>query len=258
MVKRIVEGARRAALLGAALLGVAACGRGDAGELEVYGAASLREVLDARAVDMPARISTGGSNLLLSQLLAGADADVLVVASPVEIERAVAAGLVASDDVRKLFENRLVVVRPAGSAQTLDDFWSGAGRVALAQPDAVPAGRYARQWLRERGVWADFEERVVKTSDVRAALAAVASGGVSFGVVYATDAATTQAVEVVHVVADGPRIEYFGAALKGSDDPVMAHGFVLGLDAMGDDAVATAGVRTQLAKLGFVTDTAQR
>ena len=274
-------------LLGAFLVG-AGCG-GSAEGLSVYGAASLRDVLAAEVAADPAhavRISTGGSNLLVEQLLAGADADVVITASGDELERLVDAGLVAPDDVRSLFTNQLVVIvrrersalsggggalaeplgdegdpdgpsgdegeAPLGGVGSLARFLApDGGRIAIAHPTAVPAGRYARAWLEQRGDWEALAPRVLQALDVRAALAAVESGGAAFGVVYATDARTSDAVRVVHVVADGPRVEYFGGVLSASDRLDAARAFLAGLDALGSDRAASAETRARLVAAGF-------
>ena len=93
-------------------------------------------------------------------------------------------------------------------------------RLALADPEAVPAGVYARRYLESAGLWPALRERVVPTLDVRAALAAVASENVPAGIVYRTDAALSKRVRVAFEVprASGPRIVYvlapIGAALR--------------------------------------------
>ena len=241
-------------MLLASVTGLAGCG-GAAEGLTVFGAASLRDVLAAEVAAEPGRavrVSTGGSNLLVEQLLAGAEADVVVAASAAELERLVAAGLVAPGDVRRLFTNRLVVIAPRGSAAELVDFFDAeGGRVALAHPTAVPAGRYARAWLEQRGAWDALAPRVLQALDVRAALAAVESGGAAFGVVYATDARTSDRVRVVHFVEDGPRPEYVGGVLASGGDLEAARAFLASLDALGADRAAPPATAARLEAAGF-------
>jgi molybdate transport system substrate-binding protein len=90
--------------------------------------------------------------------------------------------------------------------------------VALGDPQAVPAGIYARQWLEKRGLWERVRDRVVPTLDVRAALAAVESGNADAGIVYRTDAAISRRVRVVLEVPveEAPRIVYPVALLAAS------------------------------------------
>ncbi len=127
------------------------------------------------------------------------------------------AGFVRPPDRVDLLSNRLVVVVPAeakGSLTTAEDLTRGR-RLALADPQAVPAGIYARQWLEKRGLWERVRERVVPTLDVRAALAAVESGNADAGIVYKTDAAISRRVHVALEVpeAETPRIVYPAALL---------------------------------------------
>jgi molybdate transport system substrate-binding protein len=238
------------------VLVLVACGR-PGGELRVYGAASLREVLhrEAEVFDPTIVVSTGGSNLVADQLLAGARGDVIVAASATDVERLVEAGLVDALDVRHLFRNRLVVIVPVLSmAQAADLFGMTRGRLALAHPQAVPAGRYARAWLQSCDVWTALEPFVLPGLDVRAALAAVESGAADFGIVYATDAATSSGVRVVQVVEDGPQVEYVGAALLASKQLDRARAFVAALDAIGPDRAATADTHARLLSAGFGVD----
>src|SRR5207247_2905774 len=96
----------------------------------------------------------------------------------------------------ELLSNQLVVVVPLGAAKqpkTRDELL-GLGRVALADPDTVPAGSYARQWLAP--IWAALQPKIVPTLDVRAALAAVETGNASAAVVYKTDARIARKAEI--------------------------------------------------------------
>lgn len=247
----------------AASLAVAACGGAaqPAGTLEVLGAASLVEVLaeEAGAFSGDVRLRTGGSNLIVDQVLAGAPADVVIAANARELERLVAAGRAEAGDLRALFRNQLVVIAPADSAATLADLLAPGGadfQLALAHPDAVPAGRYAKAWLVERGAWEALAPHAVLGLDVRAALAAVASGAAEFGIVYATDAATSAAVRVVERIEDGPEIAYFGVVVAPVDGArrVAAERFLAGLDAIGADRAAAAETRARLRARGFGVD----
>lgn len=238
---------------------LAACTRASEPEtLRVFAAASLRDLLEARvpafvaATGVTPRISTGGSNLVAAQLLAGAEADVFVSAGELEMLRLVEAGLVDAEAVRALFSNRLVVIAPAGHTGPFALEQLGrAKRVALAHPEAVPAGRYAKAWLDSRGLWETVEPHVVRGLDVRAALAAVASGGAEYGIVYASDAGRSTAVEVVYEVpaGEGPKILYPGAPLRASNQPALAAVF---LELLGDSSAAsTAAWRARVHDLGF-------
>jgi molybdate transport system substrate-binding protein len=114
----------------------------------------------------------------------------------------------------------LVVVVPATTTALL----SGPGdllkvrRLALADPQAVPAGVYARMWLESIGLWDEMEDKVVPTLNVRAALSAVESENADAGIVYRTDAGVSKRVKVAFEVprGQGPFIVYPLAPLAGS------------------------------------------
>ena len=131
------------------------------------------------------------------------------------------AGLVRPDGVRDLLSNQLVIVVPARSSLGLDAP-SGLLRVrrmALADPEAVPAGVYARQWLESIGLWSQVKSRVVPTVNVRAALAAVETASVDAAIVYRTDLAMASAARLAYEVPEeeGPTIIYPIAPLDGSE-----------------------------------------
>ncbi len=206
-------------------------------ELRVLAAASLAdamaEVATAWAASGGVRIQLqlGGSNDLLRQIEAGAPADLFVSADAAKIDRLEALGLLAPGTRRDLLSNRLVVIAPDHGD------WPAAGalglaepavrRIALAQPEAVPAGIYARQWLERIGLWQRVREKIVATDNVRSALALVAAGNADAGVVYSTDAAASDRVRVVYEVpgAEGPRIVYPVAVLADAPNPDAARRF---------------------------------
>jgi molybdate transport system substrate-binding protein len=124
--------------------------------------------------------------------------------------------------------NSLVVVVPDDSMlhiTSADDLANaGIKRIALADPKAVPAGVYAKAWLEKLRLWPAIQPKVIPTENVRAALAAVASGNVDAGVVYKTDAAISKRVKIAYEVphADGPDICYPVALVKDSPQPQAA------------------------------------
>jgi len=197
----------------------------EAPELTVYAAASLREAVQALRPDCEAQAGArlvfnfGASNDLARQIEAANKADVFFSADEAWMEHVDRAGLVDAASRRSRLSNRLVVV---GRKETLlaisgpsDLAGPGVRRLSLANPDGVPAGRYARAWLVKTGVWERIQERVVPALDVRAALAAVESGAAEAGLVYRTDAAISTKVRVLYEVpeSDGPAISYPVAAL---------------------------------------------
>lgn len=222
-MRRIGIGRTVASLLAALL----ASGPAAADDLLVFAAASLTESIQelGKAFEAKAgtavRFSFGSSSDLARQIKAGAPADVFFSADTAKMDDLEKAGLVRKEDRREFLSNQLVVVVPAtstlriSSAADLVDL----PRLALADPDTVPAGIYARKWLEGLGLWSTVQPKVVPTLDVRAALAAVESEGVSAGVVYRTDAAISQKVRIAYAVTNGPEITYSAARVAASKNP---------------------------------------
>ena len=193
-------------------------------EILVFAAASLTDALQeiGRAFEAGTgsrvRFSFGSSSDLARQIAAGAPADVFFSADTAKMDSLEKAGLVRRDDRREFLSNRLAVVVPPGSELRIReprDLLS-LPRIALADPEAVPAGIYARRWLESRGLWRQIAPRVVPTFDVRAALAAVETESVPAAIVYKTDARISKKVRTIYETAGDPRILYSVARLKGS------------------------------------------
>lgn len=195
----------------------------------VLAAASLQEAL-GEAADAWARqrhprpvLSFAGSSALARQVEAGAPADLFISADEAWMDHIDQRGLLASGSRRVIAGNRLVLIAPLDSPVKLRIAKGfplaralGAGRLAMADPAAVPAGRYGRAALEALGVWAVVEPRVVRSENVRAALALVERGEAPLGIVYATDAAASRKVRVVGVfpASSHPPIRYPAAQLK--------------------------------------------
>jgi len=221
-------------------------------ELLVFAAASLTDALGEIGDGFEARtgvrvlFSFGGSNALARQIQAGAPADVFVSANLDRMDELERAGLVRPEDRVSLLSNRLAVVVAATSGLVVSSprDLEQARRLALGDPEAVPAGIYARRWLEGVGRWEALRERVVPTLDVRAALAAVESGAADAGIVYRTDAAISRRVRVALEVPldEAPRIVY-PAAVLASSPASEAHGFL--------EHLQSAAARAVFTRLGF-------
>jgi molybdate transport system substrate-binding protein len=195
----------------------------------VLAAASLQEAL-GEAADAWARqrhprpvLSFAGSSALARQIEAGAPADLFISADEAWMDRLDQRSLLAPGSRRIIAGNRLVLIAPSDSPVKLRIAKGfplaralGSGRLAMADPAAVPAGRYGRAALEALGVWAAVEPRVVRSENVRAALALVERGEAPLGIVYATDAAASRKVRVVGVfpASSHPPIRYPAARLK--------------------------------------------
>lgn len=217
--------AARLALLALLLPVLSACG--DSRDIErgpvVLAASSLQESLEAVGEAWAARgnaapvLSFAASSALARQIEQGAPADLFVSADGDWMDHLDSLGLLRAGTRTDLLGNRLVLVRPKGATVAgLADL--GDGRLALADPNAVPAGRYARAALESVGQWRLVEASVVPAENVRAALALVERGEATLGVVYETDALASDAVDVIETfpASSHPPIRYPAAVLAGS------------------------------------------
>lgn len=176
----------------------------------VLAAASLQESLtdaaDAWARSGHARpvLSFAASSALARQIESGAPADLFISADEDWMDSVAKKGLLAPKSRISFLANRLVLIAPVASkarlvigprfplARAL-----GNGRLAMADPDAVPAGKYGKAALEKLGVWPSVSARVANAENVRAALALVERGEAPFGIVYATDAQASPKVKVL-------------------------------------------------------------
>ncbi len=197
----------------------------------VLAAASLQESMSAAADAWAARghprpvVSFAASSALARQAMAGAPADLFVSADEEWMDAVAKAGLVRAGTRADFLGNRLVLVAPNTSraqvrlARGVDlARVLGNGRLAMADPDSVPAGKYGRTALESLNAWRGVEGKVARAENVRAALALVERGVAPLGIVYATDARASKGVRVVAVfpAASHPPIRYPLAILKQS------------------------------------------
>jgi molybdate transport system substrate-binding protein len=197
----------------------------------VLAAASLQESLTEAANLWAAKghakpvISFAASSALARQVIAGAPADLFLSADEEWMDAVAKAGLLRPGTRSALLGNRLVLIAPAASSVRLTPARGfalakvlGTGRLALADPGAVPAGKYAKSALTHLGVWAGVSAKVAPAENVRAAMALVERGAAPLGIVYATDARASKAVRVVGIfpASSHPPIRYPVALLKAS------------------------------------------
>ena len=224
----------------------------------VYAAASLRDSMLSIATEYEKNGRTrilfnfGSSGDLARQTVAAGKADLFLSADEKEMDRVAAKGLLEEGSRRNLLSNRLVVIEPIDSKVFSTPFAvemllkSEVRRFSLADPETVPAGRYAKAWLEKKGVWERIRPCVLPAVDVRAALAAVESGGAQAGIVYRTDAALSKKVKVVHEVPpeEAPRIVYVLGAIRERPNAAEARRFAEHLGS--DDA------RKVFERFGFI------
>jgi molybdate transport system substrate-binding protein len=202
-----------------------------AADVTVFAAASLKEAMDTQAKQFEAStgnkviVSYGASNTLAKQIEAGAPADIFISADLEWMDYLDQRHLIAPNARFDLLHNTLVLIAPSSSNSSLKigpDFALAAAlgteKLAMANPDSVPAGKYGKSALEKLGVWASVEKQVARAENVRAALALVSRGEARFGIVYKTDALADKGVKIVDTFPPDshPPIIYPAAVLVSS------------------------------------------
>ena len=203
-------------------------------KLVIFAAASLKDGLDeVNAVYRHDRgqettVSYAASSTLAKQVEAAAPADIFISADLDWMDYLAKRDLIKSETRSNLLGNRLVLIAPANSAaklsigpnfplaQALDN-----GRLAIADPSGVPAGKYGKAALEALGVWSSVADKLAPAENVRATLLLVSRGEVPLGIVYQTDAFADKGVKILGTFPETshPPIIYPIAAVAGSSNP---------------------------------------
>jgi molybdate transport system substrate-binding protein len=207
-------------------------------QLIVSAAASLTDALKELAPiyqtshpNVTVRYNFASSGALQQQIANGAPADVFISAAAKQMDALEQNNLLLANKRRNLLKNRLVLVVPANRSgiinlDSLTD--SQVKRIAIADPRSVPAGEYAKAALTRAGLWNQLKSKYVLANNVRQVLQFVEAGNADAGLVYLTDAKTTDQVKVVQTIPanlHGPII-YPIAVLKNSRNQAAAKAFV--------------------------------
>jgi molybdate transport system substrate-binding protein len=200
-----------------------------AADVTVFAAASLSDALNEvgkswqQRTGHTAAFSFAASSVLARQIENSAGADVFLSADSEWMDDLDSRGLIAHDTRRNLLGNHLVLIAPADSTVKLTiaphfDLVGalGGGRLAVTDPESVPAGKYAKSALTSLGVWNAVVDHLAQAENVRVALAYVARGETPLGIVYTTDALSEPRVRILGSFPDATHapIVYPAALLK--------------------------------------------
>ena len=172
------------------------------------------------------------SGKLQTQIEEGLEADVFMSAATKQMKALDEEGMIASDSIVNLLENKIVLIVPAGSDSKIDSFEKigDAESIALGDPESVPAGQYAKEALTNLNVWDSIQDKVSFGTNVTEVLNQVAAASADAGIVYATDAASM--ADQVKVVAEAPegslekKVIYPVAVVKATTHEDAAKAFV--------------------------------
>lgn len=213
---------------------------GEAAEILVAAAASLKNAYEDELIPMfqekypnvTVKGTYDSSGKLQTQIEEGLEADVFMSAATKQMKALDEEGMIASDTITNLLENKIVLIVPAGSQSGFEKFEDieHAETIALGDPASVPAGQYAQEALTSLGIWDKIQDKVSFGTNVTEVLNQVAASSADAGIVYATDAASM--ADQVEVVAEAPKgslakkVIYPVAVVKESAHETEAKNFV--------------------------------
>lgn len=213
---------------------------GEETEILVAAAASLKNAYEDKLIPMFEEANPGvtvkgtydSSGKLQTQIEEGLDADAFMSAAKKQMIALDEEGMIASDTITDLLENRIVLIVPTGNEKKLEKFEDieKADSIALGDPASVPAGQYSEEALTNLGIWDKIQDKVSFGTNVTEVLNQVAAASADAGIVYATDAASM--ADKVEVVAEAPegslseKVIYPVAVVKGTAHEEVAKEFV--------------------------------
>jgi molybdate transport system substrate-binding protein len=197
--------------------------------LLVSAASSLKDVLakvdplfEQHYPDLKVTYNFGASGVLQKQIQQGAPSDVFIAAGKKQLDALQVQDLVVTQTRRNLLTNRLVLIAPKRATLPLKDFQdltdSTIQKIAVGEPKSVPVGEYTEELFKTLGIMDRLKPKLVLSNSVRSVLAAVESGNMDAGIVYATDAKISGKVRAIATAPENLHspIVYPIAVLKNS------------------------------------------
>lgn len=172
------------------------------------------------------------STTLQRQIEKGASADIFISASSIQTDALEKLGLLEVDSRENILTNELVIVAHRESDISIKDpidiQKNAISRVAIGQPEIVPAGSYAKEVLKHFNLWDRIQPQLIFGTDVRATLAYVSTGNVDAAFVYQTDTTVSEKVKVIYRFPPNTHstIAYPAAVLKESKQKKIAKEYI--------------------------------
>ncbi|MFN2747039.1 MULTISPECIES: molybdate ABC transporter substrate-binding protein [Bacillus] len=194
--------------------GASGSGKSESVQLTVSAAASLKDVLTELKAEyekdhpnVSVKFNFGSSGALQQQIEQGAPADLFFSAAEDKFNKVVDKGLIAKSDSVKLLENSLVLIVPKGKSEKVNSFQDlqkdKVENIAIGTPDSVPAGKYGKETLTNLHLWSKVRPKLIYGKDVRQVLSYVETGNTAAGIVYKTDALSSDQVKTVETADSG-------------------------------------------------------
>jgi len=239
------------------LLSVTSCKKTQKTELTILAAASLTDVCaelktayEEENKNVSLLFSFGGSGALQAQIEAGAPADMFISAAAKQMNALNEKGLMNERSVKNLLQNEVVLIASKESGTQISSFReltdSEVKMIAAGEPGSVPVGQYTQKICTALGIWDEVYKKANFAGDVRTVLNWVETGSCEFGIVYATDAASSEGVRVLASAPEGscPPVIYPAGIVKASSHQKEAESFEVFL--------FSGKARTIFEKAGFV------
>lgn len=207
-------------------------------EITVSAAISLKDVLDeiaqlyrAENPDTKIHFNLGASGSLQLQIEQGAPVDVFISAAPKQMDALESENLLVAGTRENLLENELVLIVPKGKkgiTSFTDLTRPEVKLIAVGEPNAVPAGKYAQEIFSHFGIYDQLKRKFVEAQNVRQVLTFVETGNADAGIVYRTDAMTSDKVAVASTAPEDSHspVIYPMAVIRSSKNVAAARDFV--------------------------------
>ncbi|MCQ2976991.1 MAG: molybdate ABC transporter substrate-binding protein [archaeon] len=248
-------------IVGAGVMYSGALGSNDAQldgqEIKLAAAASLKNVYDNELIpmfeekygDVKVSATYGSSGDLQTQIENGLDADVFMSAATKQMDALIDEDLIDKSTNVESLENKVVLIIPKESKSDIssfEDLKNVKGVIAIGDPESVPAGQYAKEVLTNLNLWDSVQSKLSLGTDVTAVLNQVAQGSADCGIVYKTDAVSTDDVKIVCEAPSGSLktpVIYPVAMVKSSKHPEASKAFI--------DFLQTQEAKDVFVKYGF-------
>lgn len=214
-------------------------GKAESIELQISAAASLSNVVEEltklyadAAPHVKLTFTFGSSGALQTQIEEGAPADIFFSAASKQMKALEDGGYILEGTKKDLLTNKVVMITPKGNPAKIESFEDAATdkvkTIALGDPASVPVGQYSEEVFTHLGILEKVNPKANYGTDVTQVLTWVESGEVDCGIVYATDAASSDKIDIISEAPEGSHktVTYPVAVIKNSKHPEEAKEFV--------------------------------